>query len=532
MRALHFFFAFATGRVLRLSICLALLLVGQAPLAYAAPDTDALVPRVVEPDPIFGALVPETGSQATEVEDPATITPTISPKRIYIAPDDHDDLMWTADENTYRQAWLDMLDYYLNLADTTAGQPAAYQSRWSADGSIWLRTYQTQKSAADFERLISRIRDGHVVIPKTLDTLTYGGMPAEAILRSMYYAGQIERRYGLSFPLATAMENQTQPYGLGSLWAGAGAKYSWKGVCNCATKVTDLYGGTRPHEIYWWTGLDGSKLLLKWNSLVSYYSIGGYAEARAPGAVVDYVDSNNTFRARYPYDIISAIGKGGDDLTTFTNEFVTTAQAKTNAGRQVIVSNIVDFFQDFEATYGESLPLYGASFGNEWELLQASMAERSAQVKRSVEKLRSAEALATLVGLQDQTFMTSRQAAGAQAWINLGLYFIHDWTADGPIGSDVVRDWLKQKASAFASYVDTLYADAAAALGGMIQKSGSHPRYYAFNPLSWPRSDVADLPYLGAPVHVVEVNSGQEVPSQVVMVGSQQKLRIWASAVT
>ena len=51
----------------------------------------------------------------------------------------------------------------------------------------------------------------------------------------MYYPGQLERRYDLRFRLAVAMENQTLPYGLGALWAGAGARYSWKGVCDCAT---------------------------------------------------------------------------------------------------------------------------------------------------------------------------------------------------------------------------------------------------------------------------------------------------------
>jgi hypothetical protein len=38
--------------------------------------------------------------------------------------------MWTADEETYRKAFLEMLDYYLNLADSTAGNPADFQTLW------------------------------------------------------------------------------------------------------------------------------------------------------------------------------------------------------------------------------------------------------------------------------------------------------------------------------------------------------------------------------------------------------------------
>ena len=50
----------------------------------------------------------------------------------------------------------------------------------------------------------------------------------------------------MRFPLVAAMENQTLPGGLASLWAGAGARYSWRGVCGCASR-TDW--GPRPREI-------------------------------------------------------------------------------------------------------------------------------------------------------------------------------------------------------------------------------------------------------------------------------------------
>jgi alpha-mannosidase len=475
---------------------------------------------------LAGSLFFEGGNERATAAGEAP-TPTVLPKRIYIANDDHDDLMWSADQATYEQAWVDMLDYYLNLADATASNPSDTQSRFTADGSLWMRAYQAKKTSKEFERLISRIEDGHITIPRNLTGLTYGGMPAEAVLRSMYYSGQIERDYNVEFPLVMANENQTQPYGLGMLWAGAGGKYSWKGICNCGTKVTGL-SGARPYEIYWWTGLDGSRILLKWNSFITSESMGGYAEARYLGEIVDYADSDSTFRSRYPYAIIGAFGKGWDDIKTLTDEFVTTANNKTNSSRQVIVSNEIDFFEDFEATYGASLPGYNASFGNEWELGQATMVERTGQVKRSVEKLRSAEALAALVSLKTPSFMDSRKAAGEQAWVDLGSYFIHDWTEDGPMGKTGASNWLKQKANTFTSYVDTLQGDASKALGGLIQKSGMNPRYYAFNALGWTRTDIAEVPYPGSPVHVIEVVTGLETPSQVVIVNGEQKLRFLA----
>ncbi len=80
-------------------------------------------------------------------------------KRIYIAPDDHTDMYWSADEDTYRVLFLNMTDYYLNRMDATAGSPSPYQARWNADGSFWMWTYEKNRTPAQFDRFINRIRD-------------------------------------------------------------------------------------------------------------------------------------------------------------------------------------------------------------------------------------------------------------------------------------------------------------------------------------------------------------------------------------
>jgi len=82
-------------------------------------------------------------------------------------------------------------------------------------------------------------------------------------------------------------------------------------------------------------GLDGSKVLMKWYSI--YYGNsgpGGYAEARFPSNVVDFVDSDATFKSRYPFPIIGAFGKGWDAFKTLTDEFVEVSKSKTNSSLQ------------------------------------------------------------------------------------------------------------------------------------------------------------------------------------------------------
>src|SRR5207344_2846285 len=115
--------------------------------------------------------------------------------------------------------------------------PTDSRGRFNTDGSLWIWEYERNRSATQFNRLVGHLRDGSLTMPLNPAVLCYGAMPAEAVLRSMYYAGRLERRLGLRFPLAMAMENQTLPGGLASLWAGSGAQYSWRGVCGCASKT-------------------------------------------------------------------------------------------------------------------------------------------------------------------------------------------------------------------------------------------------------------------------------------------------------
>jgi len=124
-----------------------------------------------------------SGAPAAEVE---------SPKRIYLAPDDHTDYLWSLDEAGYRQALVEMVDYYLHQIDATATNPPPFQGRWNCDGSFWLWTYEKHKTSAEFNRLIERVRDRHISAPLTTLVSCYGGQPTEAVLRGMYYAGSLD----------------------------------------------------------------------------------------------------------------------------------------------------------------------------------------------------------------------------------------------------------------------------------------------------------------------------------------------------
>jgi alpha-mannosidase len=461
-------------------------------------------------------------------------------KRIYIANDDHTDYMWTADETKYDSAFVHMLDYYLHHIDSTKNNPSDFQARFNCDGSFWLSAYQKYRSPDQYQRLINAIRSGHISSPLTTVVSTYGAQPTEAVIRGMYFAGHQERRWGLRFPMAVAMENQTLPLGLSSLWAGSGAKYSWKGVCACATRMGPHWAH-RKHQLYNYTGLDQSSVLMKWyNMTANNASLGGYAETRLAYKPIS-VDSSLSHtidtltslcdNRSYPYQAAAAFGWGWDDYQTYVSpHFVKAAQKGSNANRKVRVSNEIDFFEDIKKTY-PNLPTESVSYGNEWDTYCASLNETTAKVRRAIEKLRTAEALASIVSLRDKHFAQDLIPARNAAWEGYGLYWEHNWTSDGPISKKDRAVWQKKIQNNITTYSDALLELSKKALGQQIKKSRLD-RFYVFNPLSWSRDDAADIDYEGDQnIAVVDLNTNQEVPYQFVNKNSKPYLRIWAKEI-
>ena len=484
--------------------------------------------------------------------------PAAEPVRIYLANDDHTDFVWTADADTYRRTFVEMLDFHLALADETASNPAPYRHRFNADGSLWLAAYEQQKTPAEFARLIAHLKDGTISAPLNTLVSCYGGQPVEAVLRGLYYAGRLERRFDLRFPLATAMEDQTLPLGLASLFAGSGARYSWRGVCGCASKLPKEALGERAREVYWYAGPDGQRLLMKWYSLGAH-GVGGYWEAGDPVAAINYLATDAGVRRRHvdpvsgePYRVFGLFGFGGDDLarktgvtppptipgvpglhkivsSPYCDHFHLIAQQQSNAQRQIIVSNELDYFEDFERTHGATLATRRVTHGNEWDLYSASMAETSARVKRAVEKLRAAELLATLVSLKFPDFMRRHAPARDRAFTDLGLFWEHNWTADGPVSRAQRAAWQEQLAANIDYYVNSIHGEALIRLGGMIPQPEKARRFFVLNPLGWARTDAADFSYRGsADIHVRDLTTGQDVSHQLIRLSGAPFLRILA----
>ena len=443
---------------------------------------------------------------------------------VYLAPDNHTDYGWNASIDAYESAMLAELDFYLGRIAATAGEPPEEQARYNADCWYYLWLYEQHRSPAQFQSLIDAIASGHITVPLNPFVTLYGALPTEAAIRAGYYPGRIERRYPIRFTLAQDIENQTNPWGIAGLWAGSGVEYSWKGICGCLSSAP--FGVQRP-GLFRWQGPDGSDLLMKWYDFVDNRSWGGYAEARlnvAPTAIQSAVEHFSALGQ----SATGLFGYGWDDVELRTDDVIVAVRGWNDThpdGPRAVVSNIVDYFADV-AQQRADLPVLRGGWGNDWDLWPATLATRTARLRRAVERLRGAEALAAAVYADGNAALwNTRQDALASAWLDYFKYFEHTWT-DGGVGLSYV---LANKAAweeHFVHTVEAFDADASAAFAAGFA-TPDEDRFVVFNPLAFPRTDYADLPIGGAgPYAVSDVASGAAVPSQVIERDGDRVLRV------
>ena len=454
-----------------------------------------------------------------------------NPKRLYLANDTHLDLMYNGTEAQWNQKVLDMADFYLNLGESNKDEPdVARRSKWNYDCAYWLYTLEKKMPKDYFDRIIAQIKNQQASVPYNFTLPIYGASTPESVLRSFYYGGYLERKYGIDVDIAVCQENATIPLGLASLWAGSGAAYSWKGVCFCASKT--LSQGVRDHEIYYYKGLDDQKILMKWYSLLTHNAeLGGYAEMLEPSIAAIQLDTLTNSK-RYPYRIAGAFGKGWDNMVNYSYDMVWHLNHRTRPGTKLFISNELDFFKDFEQTYGKDLPSETLAYGNEWDLLPASLSNVSSGIRRSMEKLRSAEAMAAIITATKPTAFDDLKPLKEKFMYGISTISAHGWTIDGPVTKRQFADWAKLQHKNIADYVDALHAKASTLLGQIVPSEANGNRFYVFNALSWERSETADIEWSGSDKVVVrDVASGRIIQQQFVRKNGKQYLRIWAEKI-
>ena len=415
---------------------------------------------------------------------------------VYLMNSNHTDYNWNATAATYDAAMLDELDYYLQQIADTAGNPPEEQARYTTDNWWWLWLYEKNRTPEQFQTLVDAMASGHIVVPLNPFVTLYGALPTEAVIRAGYYPGRMMRQHGIDFLLAENAENHTSPWGLASVWAGSGVRYTWKGICDCLQNNLDRMDD----ELFHWEGPDGQQVLFKWYELFSdSRDWGGYSETRdnltSPAQLDAAITRTND---RMPgLDSTGLFGAGWDDVSWKSPAVLDAVQAYNAAGGtdRAVVSNGVDFFQALEANGdADLLNTLRGGWGNNWDQWPASLAERTARNRRAFERLHLAEALATLAQFHDQSFWPPVRDSLELGMVAAWKYFEHGWdvTSGGPSRAQMVQDketWTQEWEAA----VDGAVTAAEAVVAAQFE-TPDEDRVIVFNPLGFQRTEVARMP--------------------------------------
>ena len=279
------------------------------------------------------------------------------------------------------RVFVEMLDYHLRLTDETADNPSPFQQPIQRRRRLLAVELRTPQDAG-------RVRAAHRPDPgagtsASRDTRSSRATAASRRRRccaACITPGGWSAATACASPMAVAMENQTLPLGLASLWAGSGAQYSWRGVCGCASRVPTAPLAARATKSTGATGHDGQRVLMKWHSAgaegngrsaatprpstrwrpssSSTRDPGFLSRYRAPGARSPTACAPPSASAGMPSIARPAqpVPRRPASSIPSPTTFTVIAQAETNAERQVIVSNEEDFFEDFAATHGATFP--------------------------------------------------------------------------------------------------------------------------------------------------------------------------------
>ncbi len=425
----------------------------------------------------------------------------------------------------------------LAVREWTMRLPADARFRWFIDAAWVLEQAEKYQPRLmpELRRLVNEEEFGYNPIYANLHTML---ISHEQLMRMMAYARVLENKGFRRSRVASASDAHSVGWGYASALASAGVKYFIKGTWFTGPSVRPGFTYPDPAPMFRWVGADGKSVLFFYYG--HYHDFGGnfgepLNEAKVRLAVEKYEKLSR--EGKWPYDAFPLFGSEGDwgvpdvDNSNFIGEW-----NKAHPSVRLIMSTPEEFFDYIEKHFADKVPDgVSGGWGVSHDVEEATAAKPGARARANDHLLLAAEAFGAVLPIGAN--LRPSTEAMRRAWLKQIEYHDHSfgYLSTGP-GPESRRQYAyknrltEQVEDTARSALEPVLAAAA----GQIP-SGGERRVALLNSLSYPYSDVAEVPLEGdsaaGGVRVIDVDTGRELPSQIRESETGRKLTFLAQAV-
>jgi len=387
--------------------------------------------------------------------------------------------------------------------------------RWNLE-CAWIAQKYLEDHPAQREDLINLARDDKIGIQSGYLNMLTGVMSQEEINRLCYFAGFLKREYGIPMQSAMLTDVPSAIWSLPTALALSGVKYFAHGV-NPLYGRGPFYPRTNTKPLFWWQGLNGSRVLT-WlasgygqvNEVLGIENGCEHLEKTLSRFLSEYE------RSDYPFDAVLVYGANYENkVVDHSFRKVVEEWNSKHEYPHLILSTPDEFFRYIEENFKDEIPTQIGDEGCWWEDGVASSARETLLIRHVHEKIITVEKIWSLLSLNGIQYPSEIK----DIWEKIFLYDEHTWGADKSIADPelkFVKDQWKIKSSfAYnaAEQSDSLIRKGFEILSSQVE-SGEKPTILVFNQLSWVRTDVVEVKLEKRTFDLIDADTNQLVPYQ------------------
>ena len=317
---------------------------------------------------------------------------SISPPRIrdmWVLPHSHVDIGYTHRQAEVLDLQLQNLESAIQLAEASADNPPGLRFKWNPEAVWTLDHYLRRATPQQREAFIVAVRRGDVEVNALYTNMLTGLCRPEELAQCLASGVRIAQLTGVPLATAAICDIPGFAWGIVPMLAQAGVKYFAVGP-NMADRVGHIH--VWDEKPFYWMSQSGEERVLCW--VVDNY----HRKDNLEQAVINQVAQLE--RGSFPYDAafifwVAAWPNGGVDNAPPDDQLVNkvTAWNAKYAVPKVHIGLAREFFQDFEARHGASLPEFTGDLTPHWEDGAGSTARETAMNRGAAERLAQAAAL-------------------------------------------------------------------------------------------------------------------------------------------